>query len=143
MVLCSATVTSRSRASKAATLIASFFIATSCTADAPLKSPLAIAWAAGVRETLGRTLCNEDVYFRACYRIEEDPCRELMKRHFDACLREHADAVPAFPTASSGRKAGRVLGSCVGINSEKELLAQGRRTETPRCEEISKRVAGR
>src|SRR5688500_5529714 len=90
---------------------------------APTLSGPSRAWVDLVRASFPGSFCEDKAYFVQCFDVTAARCKELVAKHFDACLAKHPEAVPQVVNETTGRAGGQLLGNCVGSQYEIELAA--------------------
>jgi len=83
------------------------------------------------RRQLPDDLCKPDQYFRACFRVSEARCKEVVREELDRCVARHAASLPLVRGRDSGAQAGQVLGQCAGAAYDIRLLAE--RLQSAQC----------
>ena len=60
-------------------------------------------------------LCQEDQYFRACFRVTEAQCSETMTKLLVSCLEQYSEQIPEMlKQPEDGTEWSGVLGTCAG-----------------------------
>jgi hypothetical protein len=106
-------------------------------ADSPQWSEQSRAWVNGMRAAMPNAMCEEKMFFRQCFSVDEAQCKSRFKRLLEKCLKENPSAVPKVVNAETGGAGGQVLGTCMGSTYEIELKKAGQRTDSPKCNDVS------
>ncbi len=89
-----------------------------------------------MRQLLPGRLCEHE-YFKQCFTAGQERCQKQAARQFEVCLDKHAGVVPQSPNAASGKRAGKVIGRCVGIQLEIALAKKGLKNSSAKCNDAS------
>ncbi len=107
----------------------------STTAAAPKRNALFLGL---FGKQLPTDLCKSEQYFRACFQVTEERCKQVVTEELDKCVTIHAATLPLVRDGQTGAAAGRVLGQCAGTAYDVRLI--GKRIQSKRCNDPSQWV---
>ncbi len=105
------------------------------TAASPNRNALFLSL---FRSQLPSDLCKSEQYFRACFRVTEAHCKQVVTEELEKCVVTHAATLPLVRNGQTGAAAGRVLGRCAGTAYDLRLAAQ--HIQSSRCSDPSEWV---
>ncbi len=82
-------------------------------------------WVSHMAVVLPDFFCREEAWFRQCFEVSIDQCRQVAGDTTRACLDNFTATLPeliALP--DEGRQWGHQIGSCAGSDYERKLIAQ-------------------
>ncbi len=69
-------------------------------------------WMENVEQSLPQLLCQEDKYFRQCFKTDAKECQEFTLLLVQACLNNASLSLPAALNAEQGEYWGQMIGRC-------------------------------
>lgn len=94
------------------------------------------AWIDHMKAMMPAEVCQEGMYFMACFNVTAQQCNEAMSEHTDACVEQYRAQIPeTLQLPADGTRWGQVLGSCAGGRFEMQLLKE--KVQSAKCNDPS------
>lgn len=89
-------------------------------------------WIKSMKDSLPSYACQEDQYFRKCFNISEQVCRNSLVESFSSCLKKVENEIPnTIEMPEKSEYWGQRIGSCAGSLFEEKL--KSKKVDSGRC----------